>query len=183
VISRAKRALNEYIVTGVATTIPGHLAVLNHPAFVEATHHTQWMEEEVRLPDPQPLAGPTLPSDEEVARRDMVMEIGGRRFSVTYWTPELPAAAPGGVRRRPPKLERIGSGGPSDGAVIAPMQGTIVKVHVKAGDTVEIDQPICVLEAMKMENEVKSPAAGEVVDLRVRPGDTVAVGTIIANIK
>jgi acetyl-CoA/propionyl-CoA carboxylase biotin carboxyl carrier protein len=182
-IKRGRRALTEYVITGVATTIPGHLAVLDHPGFLEATHHTRWMEEEVRLPDPQPLSGPTLPSEEEVARRDMVMEVGGRRFSVTYWTPELSAASPGAVRRRPPKLERLGSGGPSDGAVIAPMQGTIVKVHVKAGDTVEVGQRICVLEAMKMENEVKAPAAGEVVDLRVRPGDTVAVGTIIANIK
>jgi acetyl-CoA/propionyl-CoA carboxylase biotin carboxyl carrier protein len=63
------------------------------------------------------------------------------------------------------------------------MQGTIVKVHVKAGDRVEANQPICVLEAMKMENEVRSPAAGEVVDLRVQPGDTVATGAVIAIIK
>jgi biotin carboxyl carrier protein len=63
------------------------------------------------------------------------------------------------------------------------MQGTIVKVHVKAGDRVEANQPICVLEAMKMENEVRSPTAGEVVDLRVQPGDTVAIGAVLAIIK
>ena len=67
--------------------------------------------------------------------------------------------------------------------VTAPMQGTIVKVHVKAGDKVEANQPICVLEAMKMENEVRSPTAGEVVDLRVQAGDTVSPGAVLAVIR
>jgi biotin carboxyl carrier protein len=63
------------------------------------------------------------------------------------------------------------------------MQGTIVKVHVGAGDSVRAGDPICVLEAMKMENEVTSPNDGDVVDLRVEPGDTVAVGQVIAIVK
>jgi acetyl-CoA/propionyl-CoA carboxylase biotin carboxyl carrier protein len=63
------------------------------------------------------------------------------------------------------------------------MQGTIVKVHVKAGQPVKAGEPICVLEAMKMENEVKSPNAGEIVDLRVEPGDTVAAGQVLAIVK
>ena len=67
--------------------------------------------------------------------------------------------------------------------VTAPMQGTIVKVHVTAGASVSEGDPICVLEAMKMENEVRSPATGEVVDLRVQPGDTVTPGQVIAIVK
>jgi len=63
------------------------------------------------------------------------------------------------------------------------MQGTIVKVSVKAGESIQAGDPICVLEAMKMENEVSSPASGEVVDLRVEPGDTVAAGQVIAIVK
>ena len=59
------------------------------------------------------------------------------------------------------------------------MQGTIVKVHKPAGSAVEAGEPVCVLEAMKMENEIKAPAAGEIVDLRVQTGDTVAVGAIL----
>ncbi len=65
----------------------------------------------------------------------------------------------------------------------APMQGTIVKVHVKAGDRVGAGDPVCVLEAMKMENEVTSPVEGEVVDLRIRPGDTVSTGAVLAIVR
>ncbi|HEX9865475.1 MAG TPA: biotin/lipoyl-containing protein, partial [Acidimicrobiia bacterium] len=67
--------------------------------------------------------------------------------------------------------------------VTAPMQGTIVKIHVTAGTAVKEGDPICVLEAMKMENEVRSPNSGEVVDLRVQTGDTVTPGQVIAIVK
>jgi biotin carboxyl carrier protein len=63
------------------------------------------------------------------------------------------------------------------------MQGTIVKVHHKAGDVVSAGDPVCVLEAMKMENEIKAPVDGEIVDLRVQPGDTIASGGILMVIK
>ena len=73
--------------------------------------------------------------------------------------------------------------GEDAGVVTAPMQGTIVKVMVKAGQRVKADQPVCILEAMKMENEVRSPVKGEVVDLRVQPGDTVATGAVLAIVR
>ncbi len=183
-IRRARRALTEYEVTGVATTIPAHLLVLDHPDFVDGRHYTRWLEEHVKFPDAPPAAEPTLPEEEELERTDMTVEIGGRRFSVTYWAPDtLPASGPAGPRRARPKLQRPATTGTSDGVVAAPMQGTIVKVHVKAGDQVEVNQPLCVLEAMKMENEVRSPAAGEVVDLRIQAGDTVALGAVLAVIR
>ena len=183
-IRRARRALTEYEVTGVATTIPAHLLVLDHPDFVDGRHYTRWLEEHVKFPDAPPAAEPTLPEEEELDRTDMTVEIGGRRFSVTYWAPDtLPASGPAGPRRARPKLQRPATTGTSDGVVAAPMQGTIVKVHVKAGDQVEVNQPLCVLEAMKMENEVRSPAAGEVVDLRIQAGDTVALGAVLAVIR
>ena len=183
-IRRARRALTEYEITGVATTIPSHLLVLDHPDFVDGRHYTRWLEDQVKFPDAPPAAEPTLPEEEELERTDMTVEIGGRRFSVTYWAPDtLPAAGPSGPRRARPKLQRPATTGTSDGVVAAPMQGTIVKVHVKAGDQVEVNQPLCVLEAMKMENEVRSPAAGEVVDLRIQAGDTVALGAVLAVIR
>ena len=158
--------------------------MLDHPDFEAGTHYTKWMEDVVVLPDPLPSSSPSLPSDEEVSRHDMTVEIGGRRFAVTYWAPESGTSVGAGPARRVrPKLDRAASAAASDGVVAAPMQGTIVKVHVRAGDKVEANQPICVLEAMKMENEVRSPTAGEVVDLRVQPGDTVAVGAVLAIVK
>jgi acetyl-CoA/propionyl-CoA carboxylase biotin carboxyl carrier protein len=179
-INRGKRALEEFRVTGVSSTIPAHLAVLSHPDFNNGSHHTKWMEDNVDLGEGDPESTPSLPEEESLSRRDITVEVGGRRFAVSYWAPEPSAET--GIRRRPPKLE-ASSAVRSDGVVTAPMQGTIVKVSVSAGDTVSQGDPICVLEAMKMENEVRSPAAGDVVDLRVQPGDTVTPGQVIAVVK
>jgi acetyl-CoA/propionyl-CoA carboxylase biotin carboxyl carrier protein len=60
------------------------------------------------------------------------------------------------------------------------MQGTIVKVLVNVGDEVEVGQALCVLEAMKMENNVNAEKAGKVAEIRVKPGDTVGAGDIVA---
>lgn len=182
-INRGKRALNEFKVRGVSTTIPAHLAVLEHPDFINGTHHTKWMEESLVLEPNTVGAEPNLPEDEALTRRDITVEIGSRRFSVAYWAPEAPVAGGGGIRRRHPKLEASKGSGADDGVITAPMQGTIVKVHVSAGGTVKAGDPICVLEAMKMENEVSTPNGGEVLDLRVQPGDTVSPGQVIALIK
>jgi len=181
-INRGKRALKEFKVRGVSTTIPAHLAVLENEDFLEGRHHTRWMEESVSLEGMPPDAAPALPQDEEMTKRDITVEIGGRRFMVSYWAPE-PSVAGGPTRRRAPKLSAGGQSGASDGVIAAPMQGTIVKVHVEAGDPVKAGEPICVLEAMKMENEVTTPNGGDVVDLRVEPGDTVAAGEVIAIVR
>ncbi len=183
-IARGKRALSEMVITGVHSTIPAHLAVLDHPDFVAVEHHTRWLEESVTLPDALPDAPPQLAEEEELLRRDLTVEVGGRRFGVAFWAPEPKAPSSGGrTRRRPPKLERSGGGGGPDGVIVAPMQGTIVKISVKAGDSVEVGQTICVLEAMKMENEVKATIAGEITDLKVQAGDTVTPNQVIAVVK
>ena len=181
-IDRGRRALEDFKIRGVASTIPAHLAVLDHPDFAAGNHHTKWMEDTVALEDPGPDAPPSLPEEEELGKRDITVEVGGRRFTVTYWAPEPPIAG-GPARLRPPKLAHSGEAASPDGAIAAPMQGTIVKVQVAAGDSVRAGDPICVLEAMKMENEVKAPADGEVIDLRIQPGDTVASGQVIAIVK
>ncbi|MPZ52576.1 MAG: acetyl-CoA carboxylase biotin carboxylase subunit [Acidimicrobiia bacterium] len=182
-IARGKRALNEMVVTGVHSTIPAHLAVLDTPEFANAEHYTRWLEEEVTLPAPLPDAPPQLAEDEELVRRDLTVEVGGRRFGVAFWAPEAKAPSSGRTRRRPPKLEKRGGSAASDGVIVAPMQGTIVKVSVKAGDTVSEGQAICVLEAMKMENEVRAPSAGEITDLRIQAGDTVSPNQVIAVVR
>ena len=186
-INRALRALGEFHIRGVATTIPAHIRVLQHPAFIENKHHTRWAEEELDLSGIALPTAPALPEDEATAQREITVEIGGRRYLVTYWMPELQPASSGrrpAPRRKPPKLSQpIGSDSGEAGVVAAPMQGTIVKVNTAAGHRIAAGEPICVLEAMKMENEVRSPIEGEVVDLRVRPGDTVSSGQVIAIIR
>ncbi len=181
-INRGRRALREFKVRGVSTTIPAHLAVLDHEDFIEGRHHTKWMEESVLLEGISPEIAPALPEDEQLTKRDITVEIGGRRFTVSYWAPE-PVAAGLQPRRRPPRLSSSGQSGTADGVITAPMQGTIVKVYVEAGDPIKAGEAICVLEAMKMENEVRAPNSGDVVDLRVEHGYTVAADEVIAIIR
>jgi acetyl-CoA/propionyl-CoA carboxylase biotin carboxyl carrier protein len=187
-IRRGKRALEEYVISGVRSTIPAHLAVLAHDDFLAGRHHTKWMEDEMDLSNITWETSSTLPEETDLTERSIMVEVGGRRYDIRMWTSQIQPAAGGtrpAPRRKPPKLGGIsGNADAADAGVLtAPMQGTIVKLHVKAGDHVEAGDPVCILEAMKMENEVKAPIAGEVVDMKVRAGDTVTPGSIIAVIR
>ena len=188
-IARSRRALNDYIITGVKTTIPFHKLALDDPAFVAGTHHTRTVEEDMDLSGITHPTAPAVPGDEELAEREMTVEVGGRRFTVKLWAPELPApaAAVGGrrppPRRRPPKLTKSAATSEGEGVIVAPMQGTIVKVHHKAGENVESGTPLFILEAMKMENEIKAPTGGAIVELRVQPGDKVSSGQVLAIVR
>ena len=184
-ISRSRRALAEFEVTGLSTTIPAHLVVLDHPDFLAGDHHTSWVSDHVDLSSVTRPTAPALPEEEELVERSMTVEVSGKRFDVRLWAPEITPAGPGKAapRRRAPKLERKAAGAEDLGMVVAPMQGTIVKVHKKAGDPVKLGEPLCVLEAMKMENEIRCTVDGEITDLRIQPGDTVATGAVLAIIK
>ncbi len=185
-IARGRRALKEFEITGISTTIPAHLQLLDEPGFIEARHHTRYLEEldmgNLDHTDP----GPSLPEEQATTERTMTVEVGGKRFEVKLWLPQVEERAGGGraPRRKAPKLAGGGAGADEEAGVItAPMQGTIVKVAVKAGERVAEGDQICVLEAMKMENEVKAPIEGELVDLRVRAGDTVTPGQVLAIVR
>ena len=186
-IARGRRALRDYHVTGVPTTIPAHLQIIDTPAFLAGDYYTKFVEDELTFTAGAPAADPALPGDEELEERSMTVEVGGKRFVVRFWAPVLAAPASGGAkpapRRRPPKLARGTGGQESAGVVTAPMQGTIVKVYKTAGTSVEAGEPLCVLEAMKMENEIKAPISGELVDLRIQPGDTVTSGAVLAIVR
>jgi acetyl-CoA/propionyl-CoA carboxylase biotin carboxyl carrier protein len=186
-IARGRRALEAFTVTGVATTIPAHLRILDTEEFRSGTHYTKLVEDKLDFTDLTPSTAPTLPEEQELEERTITVEVGGRRFGVRFWAPVMAPAPAGGQRlaprRRPPKLERAESEGDSAGVVTAPMQGTIVKVHHGAGASVAAGDAVCVLEAMKMENEIKAPISGEIVDLRIQPGDTVASGAVMMVIK
>jgi acetyl-CoA/propionyl-CoA carboxylase biotin carboxyl carrier protein len=186
---RMLRALQELRVEGIHTTVPAHELVLTHPDFAAGEHSTRWLEEQVDTSTLVSQASAAqVPDDapEDVTPRVVPVEVDGRRFSVKLWLPEVaaaPAAGTGRKRAPRPKAAAGGGGGGAPGAVSAPMQGTIVKVLVSAGDTVEVGQSLLVLEAMKMENHINAEAAGTVAEVRVNAGDTVGAGDVLVVIE
>jgi acetyl-CoA/propionyl-CoA carboxylase biotin carboxyl carrier protein len=190
---RMIRALEETEIAGIATTIPAHLAILRHPDFVAGEHSTKWVEERLDLTGleetPAPEAAPEGDGQPPKVERQVDVEVDGRRYRVRVWVPETaqaapaaaaPAAAGGTARPRPRPAGGSGIGAGGTGNVTVPMQGTIVKMLVSVGDAVEVGQPVCVLEAMKMENNIVAEKAGTVAEIRVKPGDTVGAGDVVA---
>jgi len=182
---RMLRALGETEITGIATTIPADVAILSHPDFAEAKHSTKWVEEVLDL-SALTIAAPEAaapPGAIPTVQRDVTAEVDGRRFSVKLWVPDLVAvASPQGVVR-PKRAAQAAAGASGSGDVTVPMQGTIVKVLVAVGDTVEVGQTICLLEAMKMENAVNAEKDGVIKEVRVSAGASVGAGDIVAVIE
>jgi acetyl-CoA/propionyl-CoA carboxylase biotin carboxyl carrier protein len=138
---------------------------------------------------PAPPAPPAGDLAEHRVLRDVDAEVDGRRYRVKLWVPESAGAGEGGgggggaagpVRSSSRGRSPGSTVATGDGRVTVPMQGTIVKVLVSEGDTVEMGQTICVLEAMKMENPINADRAGTVKDLKVQTGDALGAGDIVA---
>ena len=192
-IARTIRALDELVVEGVATTIPADLAILKHPDFAAVTHSTKWVEEVLDLTGVGGKSESSAPDSDDAdaepkVKRSTTVEVNGKRFDVNMWVPETPAVAvaAGGAPKKTKRGGSSGGGGGSaiaSGSVEAPMQGTIVKVLVEVGQTVEVGAGIVVLEAMKMENQINAEKAGTVKEIKVATGDTVGGGDILAVIE
>ena len=184
-IARTIRALEELVVEGVATTIPADLAILRHPDFQAMEHSTKWVEERLDLSDVEPPKPPEPAEDggPELVPRTTTVEINGKRFEVKMWVPDAPAVAVGGpakvARKAPRSSSGSGAAAMGSGNVEVPMQGTIVKVLVEVGQTVEVGQAVVVLEAMKMENQIAADKAGTVTEIKVAAGDTVGAGDVV----
>ncbi len=188
-IARTLRALDELEVSGVATTISADVAILSHPDFAALAHSTKWVEETLDLTGVKGSSDTDIPptDDEPLVQREIDVEVNGQRYAVRMWVPETAqvatAAAPGGSKR-PKRASASKSGGSAgSGEVTVPMQGTIVKVMVAEGDTVEAGDPIVVLEAMKMENNVCAEKSGTIAEVRVAEGDSVGGGDVVAVIE
>jgi acetyl-CoA/propionyl-CoA carboxylase biotin carboxyl carrier protein len=185
---RMLRALDETVITGVATTIPADIIILSHPDFAGATHSTNWVENTLDLSELKVTADPAaVVAEDEIPKveRDVTAEVDGRRYTVKLWVPDLglsPVNIPRGAAR-PKRAAASAVGGTGSGDVSVPMQGTIVKVLVAVGDKVEVGQTICLLEAMKMENAVNAEKDGVIKEVRVAAGDSVGAGDIVAVIE
>jgi acetyl-CoA/propionyl-CoA carboxylase biotin carboxyl carrier protein len=133
---------------------------------------------------PEAVPEPHVPEGAELVSRDYKVEVSGRLFDVTVIGEAGGGAAPA-AGRKPPKRERKGGGGPSASSesLPSPLQGTVLKVAVAEGSTVEEGDLVCVIEAMKMENEITAHRSGKVTGLNVTEGGAVSSGDVIAVIE
>jgi acetyl-CoA/propionyl-CoA carboxylase, biotin carboxylase, biotin carboxyl carrier protein len=171
---RTLRALEEFEVEGVPTTLPFYRWVLDTLTFREASHDTKWVEralEEGRFE----AEAASLMTDRGGSLKParVVVELDGRRIPAHVWGDDL-AMPPA-----PPAAAGRGSGGHTSDAVAAPMQGTILQVMVENGQEVSAGDVVCILEAMKMENHIATTHDGVVSEVAVGVGDVVDTGQVL----
>ena len=190
-LARSERALAEYDIEGIPTIVPFHRLMLTDDAFTAGTHTTKYLDEQL---DPAEIEAaqerwgtePT-PSEggEETVEREFTVEVNGKRFEVSLEeSADLFAGAGGGSGASAGRPSPRGGDDGDDSAAIsadgevvsAEMQGTILEVNVAEGDTVAAGDVICVLEAMKMENDVTAETGGTVTEIAVAEGDSVDQG-------
>jgi acetyl-CoA/propionyl-CoA carboxylase biotin carboxyl carrier protein len=188
---RMLRALSEYEVGGLTTLIPFHSAILATDQWARGETCRELMEDPEWLKSTAPEE-PAAPAEDgegpaEVAR-DYRVEVSGKRFEVRVIGAHITAGAPqaaAAAGSRPPKRERRSGGAASatSESLASPLQGTVLRVAVEKGAEVAEGDLICVIEAMKMENEIAAHRAGTVEELNVSEGAAVASGEVIAVIR
>jgi acetyl-CoA/propionyl-CoA carboxylase biotin carboxyl carrier protein len=173
-VQRARRALSEFVVGGLATALPFHRAIMADPAFTEEfTVYTSYIENEFNNQIP-PFVQTSLESQTHAAAEHLVTEVNGKRFEIYVHAPE-----PVHKRHR----AKQGASGASTGtALTSPMQGTVVKIAVTDGQQVEAGELIVVLEAMKMEQPLSAHRSGVVANLNATVGETVSSGSTLCDI-
>ena len=182
---RMLRALGEFRIEGVRTLIPFHKAIMASEQWANAETCRDLIEDRKWL---KTLAQPKPEAPEEngdTVERDYLVEVSGKRFEVKV---RGDAASPNGAApaaRTAPRRERraAGGGGASGDALVSPLQGNVFKVLVEQGATIEEGALICIIEAMKMENEITAHKAGTVAELPISEGAAVASGDTLAVIK
>jgi acetyl-CoA/propionyl-CoA carboxylase biotin carboxyl carrier protein len=178
---RMLRALEEYEIGGITTLLGFHRALLEHQCFVEgATCHgvveSQELAERAEQLSHLPTTVPVQSDGRSSRARRLTLELDGRRFEVETLEPEPPYAEL--ARRRRTRGHGGAHAGTKD-AVVTPMQGTVLEVKVSEGDEVQPGDVICIVEAMKMENEITAHRAGVVTELSVTPGQAVSNGQVV----
>jgi len=173
-IERARRALAEFSIEGLATALPFHRAILEDSAFTqEFKIYTSYIENEFNNEIPMYQA-PVVPLETHMAPEYLVAEVNGKRFEVLVHAPK-PV-----VKRH--RAKQSMAGGAGGAALNSPMQGTVVKIAVKEGDRVEVGDLVIVLEAMKMEQPLMAHKAGVISNLSAVIGATVSSGTALCDI-
>ncbi|MTB08962.1 MAG: biotin/lipoyl-binding protein, partial [Actinobacteria bacterium] len=173
-IERARRALAEFSIDGLATALPFHRAILEDPAYTEIFKvYTSYIENE--FVNTIPIFTATAePLQSHMAPEHLVTEINGKRFEIMVHAPK-PV-----IKRHRAKAGMAGGSGGS--ALSSPMQGTVVKIAVEEGASVHVGDLIIVLEAMKMEQPLMAHKSGVISNLTAVIGATVSSGTILCEI-
>lgn len=185
-LERSRRALAELQVLGLPTVIPFHRKIVNDPAFVASDGkfgvYTRWIETEW-VNDLEPWGGQLDAIDQiSNARKNVVVEVDGKRIEVSLPARMLQGGSASASVGRAPKRKissHHGSSGAGNKSIKAPMQSTVVKLAVAAGDKVVEGDQILVLEAMKMEQSISSPRDGVIKAVKVSVGETVPSGTVL----
>jgi len=173
-IERARRALAEFEVAGLATALPFHRAIVQDPAFTETFKvYTSYIENEFTNEIPA-FESVVAEIQTKVAAEKLVAEVNGKRFEILVHTPE-----PVVKRHRAKQSSVTGSTG---SGLASPMQGTVVKIAVEEGQSVEAGDLVFVLEAMKMEQPLSAHKSGVITNLKAVIGETVASGTVLCDI-
>jgi acetyl-CoA/propionyl-CoA carboxylase biotin carboxyl carrier protein len=191
---RGLRALDELEVGGVRTLIPFHKALLATDQWANAETCRDLIEDRAwlkSLAEERPSANPVDEDAAEKVERKYAVEVSGKLFEVKVIGEAFSGGGTGTAngtaasKKAPKRRERSGggAGASADGKLVSPLQGTVLKVNVEKGAQVEAGALICVIEAMKMENEITSPGAGTVEELGVTEGASISTGDTIAVIK
>jgi acetyl-CoA/propionyl-CoA carboxylase, biotin carboxylase, biotin carboxyl carrier protein len=185
-IRRMERALSELKISGITSTIGFHRRVMAHHVFKSGDYDTRFLERYPEVLETDEREGehvaPAGATAVANSVEDVMIEINGRRFDVRVHRSGKPSS-----QRRPQGLAASG-GAPAmavDGteSIVSPIQGTVLSVAVAQGDTVRAGDVVCVIEAMKMENEISAGRDGTVSRLDVVPGTTIQSGALIAVIE
>jgi acetyl-CoA/propionyl-CoA carboxylase biotin carboxyl carrier protein len=191
---RMLRALGEYEIEGLKTLIPFHAALLATGQWARGETCRDLLEDKKWLKTlafdaPAKPADGDLEGEDEKVEQSYTVEVSGRRFDVRV-VGDPPTAhasanggAPGGARKAPKRGERKSSSAGGPDTLPSPLQGNMWKVLVKQGDTVAEGQLLCIIEAMKMENEITAHKAGTIAELPIEEGAPIAAGAPIATIK
>jgi acetyl-CoA/propionyl-CoA carboxylase biotin carboxyl carrier protein len=195
---RMLRALDEFEIEGLKTLIPFHKALLETEQWSRGETCRDLVEDRKWLKTLAfPAPGDTAVADDDAGKdtveQTYTVEVSGKRFDVRVLGPPFGAGGPaqgngattgpGSAPRAPRRAERKAASGGGPDTLPSPLQGNMWKVLVKQGDTVEEGQLLCIIEAMKMENEITAHKAGTIVELPITEGAPIQAGAPIATIR
>jgi acetyl-CoA/propionyl-CoA carboxylase biotin carboxyl carrier protein len=182
-LTRSRRALKHFDVEGVTTTIPFDRLMLEDGVFLAGDHTTKYLDESVTESDIADAVArwgtdSVASSGDDASRHELTVEVDGQRFAVL-----IEDDVPRTQATETTESDTGGSQHSATGQITAEMQGTILSINVAEGDDVAQGDVVCVLEAMKMENDVVASTSGTISDIPISEGDSVDMGDTLVTLE